>query len=44
MGSTLSHVGEALAAIGRNIGLTNEDFATIEPVQDKTPTKPLSFD
>lgn len=37
-------VGEALAAIGRKIGLTNEDFAVFEGVRDKTPAKPLSFD
>ncbi|CAN5360933.1 plasmid stabilization protein [soil metagenome] len=37
-------VGEALAAIGRKIGLTNEDFAVLETVRDKTPAKPLSFD
>jgi len=37
-------VGEALAAIGRKIGLTNEDFAVFENVRDKTPAKPLSFD
>lgn len=38
------HMGEALAAIGRKIGLTNEDFAAFENVRDKTPAKPLSFD
>lgn len=37
-------VGEALATIGRNIGLTNEDFDVVENVRDKTPAKPLSFD
>ncbi len=37
-------VGEARAAIGRKIGLTNEDFAVFERVRDKTPAKPLSFD
>ena len=37
-------MGEALAAIGRRIGLTNEDFADLESVLDKTPAKPLSFD
>ncbi|MBN9461552.1 MAG: plasmid stabilization protein [Burkholderiales bacterium] len=37
-------MGEALAAIGRKIGLTNEDFAVFERVRDKTPAKPLSFD
>lgn len=37
-------MGEALAAIGRKIGLTNEDFAVFENVRDRTPAKPLSFD
>lgn len=37
-------VGEALATIGRNIGLTDEDLAVFESVRDKTPAKPLSFD
>lgn len=37
-------MGEALAAIGRRIGLTNEDFAVLESVRDKTSAKPLSFD
>jgi plasmid stability protein len=36
-------VWEALAAIGRRIGLTNEDFAVFERVRDKTPAKPLNF-
>lgn len=37
-------VGDALAAIGRTIGLTNEDFAVFETVRDKAPARPLSFD
>jgi len=37
-------MGEALAYIGRKIGLTTEDFAVFENVRDKTPAKPLSFD
>jgi len=37
-------VGEALAAIGRKIGLTDEDVDVFEHVRDKTPAKPLSFD
>ncbi len=42
--SSRVRVGEALAAISRNIGLTDEDFAVFESVRDKTPAKPLSFD
>lgn len=37
-------VGDALAAISRNIGLTNDDFAVFENARDKTPAMPLSFD
>ncbi|MEI2639764.1 MAG: hypothetical protein V9F03_12335 [Microthrixaceae bacterium] len=37
-------VGDALAAISRKVGLTDEDFAVLEAVRDKTPAKPLSFD
>ena len=37
-------VGEALAAIGRKVGLSNEDFAAIDNARDKVPAKPLSFD
>ncbi len=37
-------IGDALAAIGRKVGLTDEDFAVFESVRDKTPAKPLSFD
>lgn len=37
-------VGDALAAIGRNVGLTDEDFAVFESVRDKAPAKSVSFD
>ncbi len=37
-------VGEALAAIGRKIGLTDDDCAVFEPVRDRAPAEPLSFD
>lgn len=37
-------LGDALASLGRKIGLTNEDFAVFERVRDKTPAKPLSFE
>ena len=42
--SSRVRVGDALAAIGRKLGLTNDDFAVFENVRDKTPAKPLSFD
>ena len=37
-------MGEALAAIGSKIALTDDDIAVFESVCDKTPAKPLSFD
>jgi hypothetical protein len=37
-------VGDALAAIGREIGLTNEDFAALESVADKRLADPFRFD
>ena len=42
--SSRVRMGDALAAIGRKVGLTNEDFAVFERVRDKTPAEPLSFD
>jgi len=37
-------LGDALAALGRKIGLTNEDFEVFNQVRDKTPAQPLSFE
>ena len=37
-------VGEALAALGRKIGLTNEDFEAFDLVRDKMPAEPLRFE
>ncbi len=37
-------VGEALTALGRKIGLTNEDFEVIDRMRDKTPAEPLRFE
>jgi plasmid stability protein len=36
-------LGDALAALGREIGLTDQDFAVFEQVRDKTPAEPLKF-
>ncbi len=33
--------GEALAALSRDIGLTNEDFEIFDQVRDKTPAQPM---
>lgn len=36
-------MGDALASVGRKIGLTDEDLAVFDRVRDKTPAEPLSF-
>jgi len=36
-------LGDALAALGRKIGLTNDDFEIFDQVRDKTPAEPLRF-
>ena len=41
---TRVRVGEARAALGRQIGLTNEDFEVFDQVRDKTPAEPLRFE
>jgi plasmid stability protein len=33
-------LGDALASLGRDIGLKNEDFEVLEQVRDKTPAEP----
>ena len=37
-------MGEALAALSRNIGLTNEDFDIFDRVSDKTPAVPMGLE
>lgn len=37
-------MGDALAALGRKIGLTNKDFAIFEQVRDKKPVEPMRFE
>ncbi|MDN5869416.1 MAG: plasmid stabilization protein [Nitrococcus sp.] len=37
-------MGDALASLGRKIGLTDEDFAVLEKVRDKTPAEPMKFE
>ncbi len=37
-------LGDALASLGRKIGLTNEDFAVFDRVRDKTLAEPLRFE
>ncbi len=37
-------MGDALAALGREIGLTNEGFAVFDRAKDKTPAVPVGFE
>jgi len=37
-------MGDALAALSRDVGLTNEDFKVFQQVRDKTPAEPLRFE
>ena len=37
-------LGDALAALGREIGLTNQDFEVFEQVRDTSPAEPLRFE
>jgi plasmid stability protein len=36
-------LGDALAALSRDMGLTNEDFEVFDRVRDKAPAIPLGF-
>lgn len=38
------HMGDALAALGRKVGLTNKDFEVFQQVRNKTPAEPLRFE
>lgn len=37
-------LGDALAALGRKIGLRNEDFAVFDQVRDNIPAEPPRFE
>ena len=37
-------MGDALAALSRKIGLTNEDFEVFEQVRDKAVAEPMRFE
>ncbi|MEW9809294.1 MAG: plasmid stabilization protein [Candidatus Symbiodolus clandestinus] len=41
---TRVRMGESLAALGREIGLTNEDFEIFDQAKDKLPAEPLRFE
>ncbi|WP_323072300.1 FitA-like ribbon-helix-helix domain-containing protein [Mycetohabitans endofungorum] len=37
-------MGDALAELGRRVGLTNDDFALLDQVRDKMPAEPMGFE
>lgn len=37
-------LGSLLADMGREAGLSDEEFAVFEQVRDKTPSRPVSFE
>jgi plasmid stability protein len=37
-------IGDALAALGREAGLTNEDVEALERGRDRTPAEPMAFE
>ncbi|TCN33746.1 FitA-like ribbon-helix-helix domain-containing protein [Sinorhizobium americanum] len=37
-------MGDALAELGRRLGLTNDDFVVFEQVRDQTPAEPVRFE
>ena len=41
---TRVRLGEALAALGRKIGLTNDDVELLNQAKDKTPAEPLRLE
>jgi plasmid stability protein len=41
---TRVRLGDALAALGREVGLTDEDLAVFEEVRDKAPAEPMIFE
>ena len=37
-------LGDALAALARELGLTNEDLEVFDQLRDMTPAEPMCFD
>lgn len=37
-------IGDALAALGREIGLTDEDSVVLEQLRDRKPAEPIKFE
>ena len=42
--ATRIRLGDALAALGRDLGLADDDFELLEQSMDKAPAQPLSFE
>lgn len=41
---TRLRLGDALAALSRQVGLTNEDFDLLKQVSDQSPAEPMRFE
>jgi len=41
---TRVRLGDALSALGREIGLTSEDIEALEQARDRIPAQPLGFE
>ena len=37
-------LGDALAALGRKVGVTDEDLVVIDRIRDRSPAKPMKFE
>jgi plasmid stability protein len=37
-------LGDALAALGRKVGITDEDIAIIDQTRNKSPAEPMTFE
>lgn len=37
-------IGEALAALARDAGITDEDIAAIDQTRDRSPAQPMTFE
>lgn len=37
-------LGDALAALSLQVGLTNDDFAVLDEVRNRAPAKPMEFE
>lgn len=37
-------LGDALSSLGRDLGLTNDDFSDLENMRNKNPANPVTFE